>query len=442
MIAFLMAALFAVPGMARAGDAAPAPQGPLSLEECVSMALGGHPKIKAARQDLSAGQWNTMLAASGFWPSLSFDINRNFQHSERPVRIGGNAVSTKASFISNNFIYNTNWTIFDFGRTYYAVKTLAEIENSITQNLGGAEQTVAYDVMDAYFGVLKAQSLVKVAGETLDNAKVHLKYAQGFFDAGVKPRFDVTTAEVAVNDADLTVLQAKDAVRSARVTLNLKVGLPPQADTQVEERPAPEGLSKPIEAYQDMAVKNRPEIQSLSARLKSDEMNVRAQLSDYLPEITAQASQTWYKEDHTDMTSSQAVQVALHMPIFDGFRTTAAVGQARANMIGDRYRLDDLKLTVMNDVSVNYIQVEDAKARADELESSVKKAKENLEIANGRYEAGVGAYLEVTDAQVALTKAETDRITAIYDYHLAYSRLLRSIGADVKPGGEWKSAKK
>jgi outer membrane protein TolC len=62
------------------------------------------------------------------------------------------------------------------------------------------------------------------------------------------------------------------------------------------------------------------------------------------------------------------------------------------------------------------------------MESTLQKARENLEIAQGRYEAGVGPYLEVTDAQLSAVNAETDRIQALYDYYLAAARLFKAIG--------------
>ena len=63
------------------------------------------------------------------------------------------------------------------------------------------------------------------------------------------------------------------------------------------------------------------------------------------------------------------------------------------------------------------------------MESSLQKARENLELAQGRYEAGIGPYIEVTDAQLASVQAETDYIQAQYDYQLSVARLLKATGA-------------
>lgn len=432
----LIAALFISVGAGRAEDAPAPPERPLSLEECINIALGGHPKVKGAEQDLEAGRYSTRQAISGFWPSVNLDVSRNYTHFERQIRIGGQSITTTANYIANNFTFDTNWTVFDFGRTYYRVRGLAELEDSLLSGLTKAEQTVAYDVMEAYFGLLQARSLVEVANETKAAADSHLKQAQAFYDVGVKPRFDVTQAEVEVNDAKLKVIQALDAVKSARASLNTKLGYGPLARTEVEDVPAADGLDGPIESYIDKAMEQRPELRVQEFSVRSARAGVKGAYADFLPTITAGATQNWYKEDHTDLLSNQNVVVTANVPIFEGFRSVAALGEARAKALSEGYRLEDLRRDVKLEVSTSYLDVEDARARIDSLGASVKKAQENLEIAQGRYEAGVGPLIEVTDAQVGLTSARTDMANATYDYHIAYTKLLRSVGAPVPGGGE------
>jgi len=405
---------------------------PLTIDEAVGMAVGTHPRIKGAEQDLEAGKYSTRVAISAFWPQASFEASRNWVHSERVTRIGGVSATTSAVYIANNFSFNTNWTLFDFGRTYFGVRSLAKLEDSLTNDLSTTQQQVAYDVMNAYFALLRAQSLVKVSQETLDAANQHLKQAQAFFEVGVKPKFDVTSAEVQVNTAKVGLIQANDAVRSARMVLNTKISVDPRTPTEVAEVAVLDEMSKDMDGYYQEALKNRPEIRSLEAKVESSKMSVKAAAADWLPSISATAVANWYKENHSQAFPNDNVQLTLDVPIFNGFATLAAVGKARAGVLSTQYKLDDLKLTVLSDVSLSYIAVEDAKARFAALESSVQKAKENLDIAQGRYEAGVGPIIDVTDAQVSLTQAETDYTTAKYDYHTAYTNLLKSVGKGVK----------
>lgn len=422
--------MFAGPGTASAVDV-PADRA-ITIEEAVNIALGGHPRIKGAEQDIESGRQGTRIARSAYWPQFSFDMSRNYIFTARQVRFGGFNTLTKAHFIANNFTFNGSWTLFDFGRTYHGVKSLKEVEGSLLQGLTEAQRQVAYDVMDAYFALLKAQSLVRVSEETKAAAEKHLEQARAFYEVGVKPRFDVTQAEVEVNDAQVALIQANDAVRSARATLNIRLGAAPLTPVRVAELPVVEELKRPMEDYLREAVENRPDIQALEAQVRAKDESVKAAWAGHLPRVTAGASLNWYDEDHTTPQENHNIQVALDLPLFEGFMTDARVGQARADALSAKYRVEDLKLTVLSQVSLAYIAVEDAWARFGALGSSVKKAKENLEIAQGRYEAGVGPLIEVTDAQVSLTKAQTDYAQAEYDYHSAHTSLLRSVGRGAK----------
>ncbi|HET6369741.1 MAG TPA: TolC family protein, partial [Nitrospiria bacterium] len=60
----------------------------------------------------------------------------------------------------------------------------------------------------------------------------------------------------------------------------------------------------------------------------------------------------------------------------------------------------------------------------------VRQAEENLELANGRFQAGVGTSVERTDAQVTLANAKTTQVQALYDYRVAEANLEKAMGRE------------
>jgi outer membrane protein TolC len=129
-----------------------------------------------------------------------------------------------------------------------------------------------------------------------------------------------------------------------------------------------------------------------------------------------------------DIQNSWNAGVMLTVPLFQGGLTRGRVSEARANMIAIEVQRDATRQSILLEVNQSYTDMESAKVRIEVMESTLQKARENLEIAQGRYEAGVGPYLEVTDAQLSAVNAETDRIQALYDYYLAAARLFKAIG--------------
>ena len=66
--------------------------------------------------------------------------------------------------------------------------------------------------------------------------------------------------------------------------------------------------------------------------------------------------------------------------------------------------------------------------RIDAGKVIVRQAEENLELARGRYEAGVGSSIEITDAMITLNNAKMTYITALADYQVAWANLEKAMG--------------
>ena len=75
-----------------------------------------------------------------------------------------------------------------------------------------------------------------------------------------------------------------------------------------------------------------------------------------------------------------------------------------------------------------FLNLVEAGERIRANEAQTKSAKENLDLANGRYQVGVGSIIEITEAQVINTRAQTDHIRSIYDHKVAEARLARAMG--------------
>jgi outer membrane protein TolC len=80
-------------------------------------------------------------------------------------------------------------------------------------------------VKQAYYGVVQAKYNKIVAEDTLKQADQHLEQAKGFFEAGIRPEFDVTKAEVDLSRAKLYLISAENAVQISIENLNNTIGI-------------------------------------------------------------------------------------------------------------------------------------------------------------------------------------------------------------------------
>jgi outer membrane protein TolC len=120
--------------------------------------------------------------------------------------------------------------------------------------------------------------------------------------------------------------------------------------------------------------------------------------------------------------------VALTFPIFSGFLTKNQVEEAKANFSAAKANEETLRQSILLDVQQAYLNLLVAEESISNTELTVKQATENLEIANGRYAAGVGNPIEVSDAEVSLAVAKLAYNQALYDYKVAQASIEKAMG--------------
>ena len=286
---------------------------------------------------------------------------------------------------------------------------------------------MVYDVKAAYFNRLRAERSRDVAKEVEAQYQKHLDQARGFFQVGVKPRFDVTKAEVDLSNAHLSLIRAENQVRLSIVTLNNSMGLPEAPPYTVQPALGFVRYDLPFENAIKRAEQNRSDLQSIVQRKQAARQSISLAWKDYLPALSGSAASTYRGADFP-LDEGWNLGLSLSAPVFSGFLTTYQVGEARANY--DVLEANELALRqdIHLQVQRAYLVLREADERVTTAELAVRQAKENLDIAQGRYDAGVGSPIEVTDALVAYSDAQTSHTSALFDYKIAQASIEKSIG--------------
>jgi outer membrane protein len=401
----------------------------LSLHDCIDTALKNQPTMRAAQAGVAAGKGREMQAFAPYLPQITASTG----YSDNRQLGGAFGDSTTKSYTTT---LSANQTIYDFGRTGNALDAARFGTQSAQFDADRVKQDVILNTKQAYFALLQAKRLVIVSQKTLEQAESHLKQAEAFFRAGSKPRFDVTRAEVEVNSARLNLINANNTVRIRTIALYNAMGSEPGGVLDIEDVLTVSATVPSYELVKDAALKNRPEMRKAEADIEAARSRIKSAESGYFPTLSASGAYNWAHGTSSmgplfrgDVQDSWNAGVTLSLPLFEGGLTRGKVGEARANQLIVEAQRDTLRQSVLIELSQAYADMESARVRIDVMESSLQKARENLSIAQGRYEAGVGPYIEITDAQVSAVNAETDHVQALYDYQLAVARLLKATGA-------------
>lgn len=406
----------------------------LTLERSIQIALVKHPSVLAGQGAVDINRARKGQAESAYYPQI--DANAGYTRfqpstiSTGTTTVGLRRVETSHSFEQYNTGLSARQTLFDFGKTRTNVNIQKLNIEASQADLSNTEEQVILNVKQAYYELLRAKRNRTVAEDTVKQFEQHLAQARAFYEVGTKPKFDVTKAEVDLSNARLSLISAENAVRIAVVSLNNAMGVPEAPEYQIEDNLSFQKYEITFEAAVDKAYANRPELKSILAKKKASEEAVSLARKGYYPFFSGNADWTWAGAGGDFATGDGwNAGVTLSIPIFSGFLTKNQVSEAKANLVILTANEEALRQNVFLEVQQNVLNLAEAEERIATAELTERQATENYEIATGRYAAGVGNPIEVTDAEVALVNAKTSYIQALYDYKIARAGLEKAMGA-------------
>jgi outer membrane protein TolC len=132
--------------------------------------------------------------------------------------------------------------------------------------------------------------------------------------------------------------------------------------------------------------------------------------------------------NRTDLNLTWTAGISLNWSIFDGGNRLSRYREAKANLDASQQRLKAIELDISREVEQTRSTVVETDERIVAAQAAVASAQENFRLVQGRFDAGVGTILDLTDAQLALTQAQNTEAQALADFRIALARLDRALG--------------
>jgi outer membrane protein len=169
----------------------------------------------------------------------------------------------------------------------------------------------------------------------------------------------------------------------------------------------------------------RPEYKQIKAQYEQADYTVKQQFRNFFPNVVAQGT---YGSAGSDMNEAYSYGLQLNWTIFDGGNKIALYKQAIAQRDAALARVRDTELTIWQQVERAYVTVQQAEEAIGAAQKGVESADENFRLSQGRFDAGVANIIELTDAQLALTTAQSQVAQALAAYWIATVELDRFVG--------------
>jgi len=406
----------------------------LTISRCLDIALKKNPNILAAVNTVEINRSRVGEARSSYYPQLSATGSYD---RINPVP-GTVSAPLGIRAIYNQYTGSVDLTqnIYDFGKTSSSVDVSKYNFESSRSDLNTSQDTIILSVKQAYYGVLQAMRNRDVAADVIKQFQLHLDQAKAFYEVGTNAKIDVIKAEVDLSNAKLSLINAENALKIARVTLNTAMGVPDPPEYTIEDNLSFQPYAITLEEATTRAFENRPDLQSVIAKRQAAEANISLASSGNYPVLSGNAS---YLTGALDIPPSALVQggldrgwqvgVTLTIPLFSGFLVSNQVAEARSNLYVLKANEETLRQQILLDVRQAYLNLQAAEASISTADLAVKQAKENLDLANGRYKAGVGSPIEVSDAFATYVTAQATYTGALYNYKIAQASIEKAMGA-------------
>jgi outer membrane protein TolC len=439
-IIFALLILFGIGNAARAQDTLV-----ISLNEAFDLALERNESIQIARRELDRANARIMEAVSGALPQITGGLVyiRNWEVPTGVFQMDGEEVRFKFG-TENSFTADLtlNQPIYSGGRTLTALQIAALARRLVRQSVRQASQELKYQVYQAFYGTLLARDVLEVNRESLRLAENNLDQVQKMYNEGMAAEFDLLRARVAVANLQPAVIKANSDAEVATRALKNALGIDPATPVNLSaELDSTNFILPPIdpEAAETEIIDNRPELRASELNTSINKKLISLASSGYKPVLNFSTSLQYQRQyDHGGIFSrswdrSLTSVVSLQVPIFDSWRTPSQVKQARIVYSQSKLQDQAVRKAMILDFEQSLGRYMEARNRLSAQGDAVELARRGLEIANVRFESGVGTQLEVADARLSLSVAEINRAVAYHDLAVSHAALLRSLGRDINP---------
>jgi outer membrane protein TolC len=429
------------PGPARTADV---PSGPLTVEECVRIALEKNHNVAIARNNIDASKaatsraWSRILpSVSGnmYWDRLTQGPTERLTLNERTGEIIASQTESQA-FVSYSMGLNASQTMF----SWEAVQSIAEARAQVAaarHSSRATEHDITYDVKFQFYNLVKAQKLLEVSEKSHERSQGQLERAESLFELGSVARSDVLRARVDLAQAQLDLITARNMVELEKTRLAKVMGLSADVVIEVEADLTIEDEEVVSEELYREALRQRPEILAASERVKAAKAGLNSAKAGYYPSFFSFFNWRWRDDEFPNSTGDLSerytwdVGMGFQFPLFDGMLTQGNIGSARTGLRNSEHEFADLEQTVTLDVKTAIIALQEGEQRLTVSEEALASAEESYKLAEEQYEVGLGTILELTEAGVELTTAESQQIEAITLYKMAQALLDRARGRAV-----------
>jgi outer membrane protein TolC len=425
---------------------------PLTLDECVAIAMRDNSTLRNAERRAQVAGTNVMSARASILPQINTSLSSGkIQQGDRtllgdvPVGIDpvtGRAIYERRTITQPGYSSNSNSArvdasllLFDFGASWNRIRQANAAEDASTKIYQSTRQNTILLVHQRYFGYLKELQLLAVYEDAAKSSDEQLKRTESMYEIGSVAQGDVFRARTTLGQDRINLITQKNQVRNARDLLNVAMGRPADAELSIVDIEEDSQIRDyNLEEVVKLAVEKNPDLQSYQHEMRRAQLGKRVAMSAFLPSFSVSGaysrSHNEFERVYSDFNKNWfgSIGISMRLNLFNGFSDHANVEREALNyrIAEEEYqnRLRNLRLEAEQALFSLQAWKEITEINKDNLAS----AQEDLRLAQERYRVGAGTLLDIINAQANLTRARSTLVRAKYDSKIALAQLQATMG--------------
>ncbi|MEG6551801.1 TolC family protein [Desulfocurvibacter africanus] len=403
------------------------------LESAVKRGLQANPQIRAARFAVRAGAYGRLaqLGEFGFKVDVTYGVEHFLGSDNRTLQSRPDPSDNLYTFTAA--LTQPLFTGFRLLNSYQRAKLAKEQAEA---QLRQAELQLMLSIQTNYLELLRARMDLKSREDAVARLESQLKVSQAFYDVGLQPRLDVLQAETELANARQLQLNAQNRVSTQVIRLNTLLDLPIDAPVRYEGDLDYVPFDMELDRSLELAYAQRPNLNIARKSVEIAQRDAGIVASRFYPNVNAQLSYSTVGDDpsasgYDDFdteTSDTSVGAFLSWNVFEWGATYNSYLAAKENVSQLESALANERLNVAFEVKANLLAIQEAADRIRAGKTSIVASREGFRMALARYQAQVGTYTEVLDAQSNVTQSEALLAQALSDYQTAMANLYASVG--------------
>ena len=438
----------------------------LSIQDCIDIAIKKSPQVQIYEQYIEMQDSIVGQSKASYFPSIGASVGYDFANSGSKYR-SSHSNNTSAKIALNQLIYS-------FGKVFSQVKMQKFYKIAAEYDLKSAILDTANSVKSAYYAVLAAKANVDIQkANVLVNERQYSR-TKAFFDEGLVSKIDLVNQEVYLSDAKISLINAETTYQNTIIALNNAMYTPDAPNYNIENTETfnfkdnyaeinllniantttkDDGTIEPKEAvlttqvektdilenYKfekypytleesiDKAYKNRPDLLSMEATKDAVNEALNYTKKSYFPDLTGSVGYNWSNNNYYS-TNGITVGAYLSTSNLNIMETKLKIKESKAQLEVAKNNVELVKQNIYFDVQEAYVNMLQLEKNIPLMQTKVRQTLENYELADARYEVGLGNFIELQDAKENYNNAQRDYVQTIYKYNVALVDLKTAMG--------------